>query len=47
VTKKVFDYALQNGHVKFKDGSRKREIPLDISNWTTKEEAAMTHSLLF
>ncbi len=47
VTKKVFDYALKNGHVKFKDGSRKREIPLDISHWTIKEEAAMTHSLLF
>ncbi len=47
VTKKVFDYAMQNGHVKFKDGSRKREIPLDISSWAIKEESAMTHSLLF
>ncbi|OGG66925.1 hypothetical protein A3I99_04125 [Candidatus Kaiserbacteria bacterium RIFCSPLOWO2_02_FULL_45_11b] len=47
VTKKVFDYALKNGHVKFKDGSRKREIPLDTSTWGIKEEAAMTHSLLF
>jgi DEAD/DEAH box helicase domain-containing protein len=47
VTKKVFDYALKNGHVKFKDGSRKKEIPLDISTWGIKEEAAMTHSLLF
>ncbi len=47
VTKKVFDYAMQNGHVKFKDGSRNREIPLDISTWMIKEDAAMTHSLLF
>ena len=47
ITKKVFDYALLHGHVKFKDGSRKREIPLDISSWGTKEESAMTHSLLF
>jgi DEAD/DEAH box helicase domain-containing protein len=47
VTKKIFDYALKHGHVKFKDGSRKREIPLDISTWLIKEEAAMTHSLLF
>jgi len=47
VTKKVFDYALKHGHVKFKDGSRKREIPLDTSTWGIKEEAAMTHSLLF
>lgn len=47
ITKKVFDYALKHGHVKFKDGSRKREIPLDISSWGIKEESAMTHSLLF
>jgi DEAD/DEAH box helicase domain-containing protein len=47
VTKKVFDYAMAHGHVKFKDGSRKREIPLDISTWMIKEDAAMTHSLLF
>jgi len=47
VTKKVFDYALAHGHVKFKDGARKREIPLDISTWMIKEESVMTHSLLF
>jgi DEAD/DEAH box helicase domain-containing protein len=47
VTKKIFDYALQNGHVKFKDGSRKRDIPLDISTWTTKDDVSMTHSLPF
>lgn len=47
VTKKVFDHALLNGSVKFKDGHRKREIPLDISTWTIKEEVSMTHSLLF
>ncbi|HMO83184.1 MAG TPA: ribonuclease H-like domain-containing protein [Candidatus Paceibacterota bacterium] len=47
VTKKIFDYALKNGHVKFKDGSKKREIPLDTSSWTIKEESSMTHSLLF
>lgn len=47
ITKKVFDYALKHGHVKFKDGSKKREVPLDISSWGIKEESAMTHSLLF
>lgn len=47
VTKKVFDYALLNGHVKFKDGSRKREIPLDTSSWLTKEDSGMTHALPF
>ncbi len=47
VTKKIFDYALKNGHVKFKDGSRKREIILDTSTWGVKEESILTHSLLF
>jgi DEAD/DEAH box helicase domain-containing protein len=47
VTKKVFDYAFLNGHIKFKDGSRKREVLIDTSTWGTKEEVAMTHSLLF
>lgn len=47
VTKKVFDYARAHGHVKFKDGSRKKEIPLDTTHWESREDAAMTHSLLF
>lgn len=47
VTKNVFEYALEHGHVKFKDGARKREIPLDTAHWHEKEESAMTHSLLF
>lgn len=47
VTKKVFDYALKHGHVKFQDGNKKREIPLDISTWMIKDEGVMTHSLLF
>lgn len=47
VTRKIFDYALKNGHVKFKDGSKKREIPINTSNWIVKEESVLTHSLLF
>lgn len=47
VTKDVFEYALKHGHVKYKDGSRKREIPLDISSWLIREDTSMTHSLPF
>jgi DEAD/DEAH box helicase domain-containing protein len=47
VTKKVFDYALKNGHVLFKDGYRKKEIKLDTSLWLVKEDSSMTHSLPF
>ena len=47
VTKDIFDYARKHSHVKFKDGHRKREIPLDTAHWEVLEESAMTHSLLF
>lgn len=47
VTKKVFDYALTHGHVLFKDGYRKREIPLDTSSWREPKDTSMTHSLPF
>lgn len=47
VTKDVFEYAREHGHVKFKDGHRKREIPLDTTHWEEKQDSAMTHSLLF
>ncbi|MCP5303582.1 MAG: ribonuclease H-like domain-containing protein [Pseudomonadales bacterium] len=47
VTKKVFEYALEHGHVLFKDGYRKREIPLDTSTWLEKEDSSLTHSLPF
>jgi DEAD/DEAH box helicase domain-containing protein len=47
VTKEIFEYARKHGHVKFKDGHRKKEIPLDTSHWEEKEESAITHSLLF
>ncbi len=47
VTKKIFDYALAHGHVKFKDGSRKREIPLTTEDWGAKSDAVLTHSFLF
>ncbi len=47
VTKQIFEYARANGHVKFKDGTRNRELPIDTSSWETKDDVAMTHSLLF
>jgi DEAD/DEAH box helicase domain-containing protein len=47
VTKKVFEYAMKNGHILFKDGYRKREVPLDTSTWGEKEDSSMTHSLPF
>lgn len=46
VTKQVFEYARAHGHVKFKDGTRKRDIVLDTRHWEEFEKTAtMTHSL--
>ena len=47
VTKEIFEYALEHGHLKFKDGTRKRDIPIDTSAWGEKEDASMTHTLPF
>ena len=47
VTKEVFEFARENGFVRFKEGARKRDIQLDTSHWEEKEDVAMTHSLLF
>lgn len=47
VTKQVFEYALENQKVFFKDGYHKREIPLDTSNWKPHDDHSMTFSLPF
>jgi putative hydrolase of the HAD superfamily len=45
--KEIFEYAQKNGKVFFKDGTKKREIPIDTSHWKPHEDLAMTHSLPF
>ena len=47
VTKEVFEYALAHGHIKFKDGHRKQEVPIDTTKWKEKEDTSLTHSLPF
>lgn len=47
VTKQIFEYARQHGHIKFKDGHHKRELVIDTSHWEEHGDAVMTHSLLF
>jgi DEAD/DEAH box helicase domain-containing protein len=47
VTKEIYDYALKNGHLKFKDGPVLKDIKLDTSNWEKKVESAMTFTLGF
>lgn len=45
ITKDIYDYALKNGHLKFKDGSAIKEIKLDTSKWEKKANSAITQTL--
>jgi DEAD/DEAH box helicase domain-containing protein len=47
ITKDIYDYALENKMLKFKEAGKLFDIPLDIKNWEKKEEKAMTFSLPF
>ncbi len=47
VTKELFEYALANQKVFYKDGTKKREIPLDVSEWHPDENNSMTFSMPF
>jgi DEAD/DEAH box helicase domain-containing protein len=47
VTKEIFEYALLNKKLLYKDGHKKREIPIDTSNWVPHEDHTMTFSLPF
>ena len=47
ITKELYDYALKNGLLKYKDLGQLRDIKLDTSHWEEKQESALTHSLPF
>jgi DEAD/DEAH box helicase domain-containing protein len=48
ITKKVLDYALANGSLKFKELGIKKEVKLDTSKWLQQSPAAsLTHTLGF
>ncbi len=47
VTKEIFEFALEHKKVLYKDGTKKREIPLDTSNWIPHQDHTMTFSLPF
>ncbi len=47
ITKEIFDYALENKALKFKEAGQIFDIKLDTSNWLKKSENSMTFSLPF
>ncbi|MDQ3077044.1 MAG: ribonuclease H-like domain-containing protein [bacterium] len=47
ITKKLYDYALKHGKLKYKDGEKNVSIPLNTSTWEILEENSLTHTLPF
>lgn len=47
ITRGIFDYALANGHVKYRELGRVREIKLDTSKWLGGGGNALTYTLGF
>lgn len=50
ITRKVFDYALKNNHLKFKELGKTKEVKLNTSKWLTpsaKSKSAITQTLGF
>lgn len=45
ITKEIYDYAVKNGHLKYKDGKEMREIKLDTSGWDKKASKAVSGTL--
>lgn len=47
ITKELYDYALKNGKLMYKEGPAVIDIKLDTSAWENKKETALTQSLPF
>jgi DEAD/DEAH box helicase domain-containing protein len=47
ITKKLYDYAIKNNKLKYKEGPKAVSIPLDTSKWEVVEEHSLTHTLPF
>ena len=47
ITKEVYDYAMANGSLKYKEGDQIIEFKIDTSSWEKKEDNLMTFSLPF
>ena len=47
ITRGIFDYALKNGNVKYRELGRVHEVKLDTSKWLTCNKKALTHTLGF
>jgi len=49
ITKELYEYAIKNSLLKYKDFEGLRDIKLDTSMWetTSSDQASLTHTLPF
>ncbi|MES2088166.1 MAG: ribonuclease H-like domain-containing protein [Patescibacteria group bacterium] len=47
ITKEIYEYAMKNKHVKYKEGNVVKEIKLDPSNWESVSTQVMNYTLPF
>lgn len=47
ITKEVYEYALKNSLLKYKDGNELKDIKLDTSHWEKEDLSSITHTLPF
>jgi DEAD/DEAH box helicase domain-containing protein len=47
ITKEVYEYALKNKELKFKEGGKVNVFKVDTSKWDAAPEAKLTHTLPF
>jgi len=47
ITKEVYEYAIKNNILKYKDGKDVKDIKIDTSHWDKKDDSAMTFTLPF
>lgn len=47
ITRELYDYAVANGHLKYRDNGTLREVKLDASRWVPAEKSALTFTLPF
>ena len=45
ITKDIYEYALKNGLLKYKDAGTIKDIKLDVSKWENKGNSAITQTL--
>jgi len=47
LTRELYEYGIQKGYFKYKEGPQIKEIKLNTKHWNDKQDSGMTHTLPF